>query len=47
MGHRIIPPHLLVMEVNFVGIFENALFEKIDLLKNTQRVPSMKLDLAT
>lgn len=47
MGHGIIPPHLLVMVVNFVGILENTLFEEIDLFKNTQGVSSVKLDLTT
>lgn len=46
MGHGVIPPQLLVVEIHFIGILENTLLEKINLLKDTQGMAGMKLDLA-
>lgn len=45
MRHRIIPPQLLVVEINFVGILEDTRLKEIDLLKDTQRMSRMKGNL--
>lgn len=47
MGHRVIPPQLLIVEINFVGILENTLLQEIDLLKDTQCMVSVKLNFAS
>ena len=44
--HRVVPPNLFILFVQFIGILENPLRKKVDLLKNAHRIPGLETNLA-